>query len=142
MVMSKIFWDTNPFVYLFEKHPDYWKQVKELREKMTRRGDQLVTSSMTLGEIQVKARRMGRYEDADRYRNAVIQVASIVGFDVKAADAYAMIREKTNIRGADAIQLACASAVGVEVFITNDKQLHNLSIPNVHFIVPLDRIPF
>ena len=139
--MSKIFWDTNLFVYLFEKHPNYWKQVEKLRERMIVRGDQLITSSMTLGEIQVKARKLGRIDEADRYRGAITQTASIIPFDNKAADAYAIIREKTNIRGADAIQLACASAIGVEIFITNDVQLQRLSIPNVHFIVPIDRVP-
>jgi predicted nucleic acid-binding protein len=140
--MSKIFWDTNLFIYLLEESPEYCKVVTELREKMIARGDQLITSAMTLGEVQIKPRRVGKLEEAALYKAAILQVASVIPFDAKAADAYSMIRERTNIKGADAIQLACASTVEVELFITNDTQLHKLSVPGIHFITPLDRLPF
>jgi len=140
--MSKIFWDTNLFIYLFEESPEYCKVVTELREKMIARGDQLITSAMTLGEVLIKPRRVGKLEEAALYKAAILQVASVIPFDAKAADAYSMIRERTNIKGADAIQLACASTVEVELFITNDTRLHKLSIPGIHFITPLDRLPF
>jgi len=140
--MSKIFWDTNLFIYLFEENPEYCQIVTQLREKMIARGDQLLTSTMTLGEVQVKPRRVGRPDEAALYKATLLQVASVIPFDAKAADAYSIIREGTNIKGADAIQLACASTVEVELFITNDTQLHKLSIPGIHFITPLDRLPF
>jgi predicted nucleic acid-binding protein len=139
--VSKIFWDTNVFIYLFEDHPQFSKPTIALRHNMLKRGDQLITSTMTLGEIQVKPRKTGNIAQADRYRNSISQVASIVSFDSKAADAYAVIRERTGIRGPDAIQLACASSVGVEVFITNDLRLHQVSVPGIHFITSLDRVP-
>jgi hypothetical protein len=47
--MSRIFWDTNLFIYLFEAHPQFSQPTIELRRKMLKRGDQLVTSAMTLG---------------------------------------------------------------------------------------------
>jgi len=139
--MSKIFWDTNLFIYLFEAHPQFAQPTIELRRKMLKRGDQLITSTMTLGEVQVKPRKTGNTLEADRYKSSISQAASIVSFDTKAADAYAVIRERTNVRGADAIQLACASSIGVEIFVTNDLRLHQLSIPGIHFITSLDRVP-
>lgn len=139
--MSKIFWDTNLFIYLFEAHPQFSHPTIELRRKMLKRGDLLITSAMTLGEVQVKPRKQGNVAEAESYRYSISQTASIVSFDTKAADAYALIREQTNVRGADAIQLACASSFGVEIFVTNDLRLHQLSIPGIHFITSLERVP-
>ena len=45
------------------------------------------------------------------------------------------------IRPPDAIQLSCAAAVGVELFITNDASLQKITVPGIHFITSLDRVP-
>ncbi len=52
--MSRIFWDTNLFIYLFEDYGELSNRVGSLRRSMLKRGDQLVTSTLTLGEILVK----------------------------------------------------------------------------------------
>ena len=52
--MSRIFWDTNLFIYLWGDYGTLSQAVEELRAKMLRRGDQLVTSTLTLAEILVK----------------------------------------------------------------------------------------
>jgi predicted nucleic acid-binding protein len=52
--MSRVFWDTNLFIYLFENYGVFSKAVAQLRSKMLERGDQLLTSTLTLGEILVK----------------------------------------------------------------------------------------
>jgi len=39
----------------------------------------------------------------------------------------------------DAIQLACAALVGVDLFVTNDDRLSRLTVPGIEFLVPLDR---
>jgi predicted nucleic acid-binding protein len=52
--MSRIFWDTNLFIYLFEDYGPLSKATAELRKKMLMRGDQLLTSTLTLGEVLVK----------------------------------------------------------------------------------------
>lgn len=45
----------------------------------------------------------------------------------------------SGIRPPDAIQLACAAQVGVDLFITNDDRLSRLTIPGIQFLVPLER---
>ena len=45
----------------------------------------------------------------------------------------------SGIRPPDAIQLACAAQVGVDLFITNDDRLSRLTIPGIQFLVPLAR---
>jgi predicted nucleic acid-binding protein len=65
----------------------------------------------------------------------------VISFNEAAADLYAKLRENPAIRPADAIQLSCAGAAGVELFITNDKALQRLTVPGIHFITSLDKVP-
>jgi len=50
--VSRIFWDTNLFIYLFEKNAEFLKPTQALRNRMIERGDELITSTMTLAEVQ------------------------------------------------------------------------------------------
>ena len=52
--MSKVFWDTNLFVYLLEDKGKYAEQVIAVRQWMIEREDQLLTSTLTIGEVLVK----------------------------------------------------------------------------------------
>lgn len=139
--MSKIFWDTNQYVYLFEGLPEFAIPTRALRERMIERRDELITSTMTLAEVQVKALRQGNTKLAHSFRDAIRGTSRIVAFDEVAADTYALLRVNQAIKPADAIQLACAAAVGVELFITNDKDLQKLTIPGIHFICSVQRAP-
>jgi len=56
-LMSRIFWDTNLFIYLLEDYGALSKRVAEVRKRMTARRDQLYTSTLSLGEILVKPAR-------------------------------------------------------------------------------------
>lgn len=46
--MARISWDTNLFIYLFEQNAEWAQRVVDLREKMRMRGDQLLTSWLTV----------------------------------------------------------------------------------------------
>jgi len=139
--MSRIFWDTNLFIYLFEDYADLSRRVIDLRRAMLERGDQLFTSTLTLGEILVKPLERQEGELARKYEEAVTATASLLSFDVKAARTYAALRCDRSLRAPDAIQLACAAAAGVDLFITNDARLQAKRVEGIQFIVPLDRAP-
>jgi predicted nucleic acid-binding protein len=139
--MSRVFWDTNLFVYLFEENPEFSQTVADLRRRMVARGDELVTSAMTLGEVQVKPREVKNFAAAERYRSVIRQTCTVVPFDAAAADIYAELRAGSSIKPPDAIQLSCAAAAGVELFITNDGKLSRLKVPGIHFVTSLDRVP-
>lgn len=139
--MSRIFWDTNLFIYLFDRHTEFFEPTAALRKRMTERSDELITSAMTLGEIQVGPRRSKDISRAEKYRNAIHQTSTVVPFDDHAADVYAQLRENAAIKPPDAIQLSCAAAAGVELFITNDASLHRLTVPGIHFVTSLMRVP-
>lgn len=141
--MSRIFWDTNLFIYLFEDHGHHSKQVAALLKKMDERGDELITSALTIGEVLARPMQEGDMERCDRYENAIRSNAIISPFDVSAARNFAKIRsqQEKKIRPPDAIQLACAATAAVDLFLTNDKHLHEIRVEGIHFITSLDRAP-
>ncbi|HEV2698139.1 MAG TPA: PIN domain-containing protein [Terriglobales bacterium] len=139
--MSRVFWDTNLFVYLFEDYGKFSESVTRLRERMLIRGDQLLTSTITLGEILVKPAEAGDTDLCRKYEDALVRTASLLPLDLKAARTYGAIRSDRSVRGADAVQLACAASVGVDLFVTNDQRLKGKQITGIQFIVPLDRVP-
>jgi predicted nucleic acid-binding protein len=139
--MSRIFWDTHLFIYLWGDYGTLSQAVAELRTKMLRRGDQLLTSTFTLGEILVKPASAGNTQLCRRYEDAISSVALLVPFDVKVARIYASIRHDRSVKAPDAIQLASAASIAADLFITNDGRLQGKRVDGIQFIVTLDRAP-
>jgi predicted nucleic acid-binding protein len=139
--VSKIFFDTNVFIYLFEDYEPFSSMVDAVWRRMVQRGDKLVTSAITLGELLVKPSKLGQASLVEQYDHAIRTRAQVISFDPQVAWRYATLRSTHNIRNADAIQLACAAHLGVDLFITNNKALHRLDVPGIGFIAPLERVP-
>jgi uncharacterized protein len=137
--MSRIFWDTNLFIYLIEDYGKLSERTANIRERMLKRGDQLFTSSLTLGEVLVKPLDAGEEELAEQYRHAITAGATIIDFDLEAATRYARIRHDRTIRPPDAIQLACAATAKVELFITNDDRLSKKTVAGIHFVMSIEK---
>lgn len=139
--MSRIFWDTNVFIYLLEGHGPASERAVALRKAMLVRGDQLLTSTLTLGEVLVKPLERGESELYRKYEAAILETSLTISFDAKAARIYAALRCDRSLHAPDAIQLACAAGAGVDLFITNDARLQNKRVEGIEFIVPLERAP-
>ena len=139
--MSKVFFDTNVFIYMFEGLEPFRSRVLDIRKRTIVRGDQIVTSAMTIGEILVKPTKLGQTSLIDEYDRAIRATARILSFDSSVAWRYASLRATHALRNADAIQLACASHFGVDLFITNDKAMHKLNVPGIGFISSLENAP-
>ncbi|MCZ0943696.1 MAG: PIN domain-containing protein [Gammaproteobacteria bacterium] len=135
--MSRIFWDTNLFVYLFEDKGEFTQRVVTLRERMIERSDELFTSALTVGEILVRPVEAEDESLARRYEQAILAASTVLPFDQSAALAFARIRQDRSIKPPDAIQLACASVAGVDLFITNDERLSRKVVSGIHFIQSL-----
>lgn len=131
-----MFWDTNIFIYLIEQHPTFHSKVLEHYRTCQRQGDPLVTSALTLGELLAQPLRHGRVDLVRKYSDLLSrgEAVELVPFDRSAAEYYADIRAKTSLRQPDALQLACATAGGARVFMTNDERLWGISIPQVEDI--------
>jgi predicted nucleic acid-binding protein len=139
--MSRIFWDSNLFIYLLEDHPEFSPAVADLRQKMLERGDQLLTSALTLGEVLVKPSALGDFELCRVYEDMLGKAAMVLPFDGKAARRYAAIRSDRSVKAPDAIQLACASEAGADLFVTNDRRLQGKRVEGIQFIVALAQVP-
>lgn len=140
--MSRIFWDTDLFLYLFEGSSTLSKQVSALRSRMLARRDQLLTSAITLGEILVKPMEKGDSAAVAYYKKLIPAAAVVIPFEEKAAVVSARLRADRSLRPMDAIQLACAAIARVDLFVTNDVRLQTKQVDGIQFIVPLDRVPF
>jgi predicted nucleic acid-binding protein len=139
--LSKVFFDTNIFIYIFEGLEPNRSRMIEIRKRMLDRGDRIVTSAMALGEVLVRPTKLGQTSLIEQYDRAIRSCAQVVSFDAQVAWRYASLRATHSLRNADAIQLACAAHFGVDLFITNDKNLHKLDVPGIGFIAPLERVP-
>jgi len=139
--MSRIFWDTNLYIYLFEDYGEFSRKVRQLRANMLSRGDQLLTSALTVGEILVKPSEGGELDLCKRYENAITTTSLVIPFNLAAARIYASLRSDRALRAPDAVQLACAGSVGTDLFITNDARLYRKTVPGIHFIASLDQAP-
>jgi predicted nucleic acid-binding protein len=139
--LSKVFFDTNLFIYMFEGLEPFRSRMLEIRKRMLDRGDRIVTSAMTLGEVLVKPTKLGQTSLIEQYDRAIRSTAQVISFDPSVAWRYASLRATHTLRSADAIQLACAAHYGVDLFITNDRHLHKLDVPGIGFIAPLEKVP-
>ena len=140
--MSRIFLDTNLFVYLFEDEGQRGKRATEIFNEISLRGDEVLTSTMTLGELLVKPIEANDMALADRYRRVFRgPTVKMISFDEAASEKYARIRRDRAIKAPDVIQLATAAAAGCELFITNDDRLTRLRVSGIHFISSMERAP-
>ena len=137
--MSRIFWDTNLFIYLIEDYGKLSERVVALRKRMLSRNDQLYTSALTLGEVLVKPTE-GRSEHLrQKYEAAIVTGSIVIPFNMEAARIYATIRQERDVRPPDAIQLACAAHARVDLFITNDDRLSEKTIRGIQFVTSLSK---
>jgi len=141
--MARVFWDTNLFIYLFERNAEWSPRVVELRKRMLARGDELLTSYLTIGEVIAKPKQLGSVMLEKSYLNFFSSGSvELVTFGMDAAKRYGDIRSRERIRPADAIQLACASAAGTDLFVTNDNRLSSVVVSGVTFVTGLERLPY
>lgn len=140
--MSRIFLDTNLFVYLFEDEGERGKRATEIFNEISLRGDEVLTSALTLGELLVKPIESNDHALAERYRKVFRgPTVRMISFDEVASEKYARIRRDRGIKAPDVIQLATAAAAGCELFITNDDRLTRVRVPGIHFIASMDGAP-
>jgi predicted nucleic acid-binding protein len=123
----KVFWDTNLFIYLWE-NSDYTEKAIQLAEKYSSNGDELCTSSLSLGEILVKPFSDGKLEIVEAYVRRFTEI-EVLPFGQKEAITFARLRSQFPVlKPPDAIQLSCALENGAANFVTNDDRLNRLSL--------------
>ncbi len=136
----RVFWDTNLFIYYFEDYASLSTMARELRLRMGVRGDGLFSSVLTLGELLVGPRPANPLA-VDEMRQRLMRSATLIPFDLAAAEQFAVIRSDRGIKAPDAIQLACAAVGGCDLFVTNDERLSRRIVPGVSIISSLRNVP-
>jgi uncharacterized protein len=137
--VSRVFFDTNLFIYLLEETGARSLRVRSILERMSQRKDELLTSTLTLAEVLVKPLAAGDYAWADRYEKALTAPGvSMLPFDRASARIYAQLRTDKTLKAPDAIQLACAAAAACDLFITNDDRLSRRIVPGIQFIASME----
>ena len=138
--MSRIFFDTNLFIYLLEDSGARGAKVSGILERISGRRDELLTSTLTLAEVLVKPLSVGEIVWADRYEKLLnTPGVSLLAFDRASARIYAQLRQDKTLKPPDAIQLSCAANAKCDLFITNDERLSRKNVPGIQFITSLDR---
>jgi predicted nucleic acid-binding protein len=147
--MSRIFLDTNFFIYLIEGASPNAARAKHLLQAFSQRRDEIYTSVMSLGEVLVGPLKNGDFALAQRYRQIFRgQGIVVLPFLEPAAEAFARIRAVNRmpvgnkVKPPDAIQLATAGTQGCDLFLTNDERLIGTVVPGIQFITSFDRAPF
>ena len=138
--MSRIFFDTNLFIYLLEDSGERASKVSGILERISGRRDELLTTTLTLAEVLVKPLSVGDIVWADRYEKLLnTPGVSLLAFDRASARIYAQLRQDKTLTPPDAIQLSCAANAKCDLFITNDERLSRKFVPGIQFITSLDR---
>jgi len=135
----RIFWDSMLLVYLLEGNPRYSKRVEEILISSYTRNDHLFTSFLGLGEVMAGAAKSPRPSAPDEIRSKLDDAGfSYLEFGNSAVQTFAHLRAVTKVKSADSINLACAAAAKVDLFLTGDKQLIKLHVPGIQFIADFD----
>ncbi len=140
--MNRIFWDTNLFIYLWGGREPWCGRVETLWRAMRERGDELLTSTLTLGELLAQPLAAGAVELARRMDGALGEMAQLIPLDAAAARIYAELRGDRGLKAPDAVQLACAGAARTDLFITNDRRLQGRKVRGVRFVTALEDAPY
>ncbi|HUB19793.1 MAG TPA: type II toxin-antitoxin system VapC family toxin [Acidobacteriaceae bacterium] len=140
--MSRIFLDTNFFIYLIEGANPQASRTRYLLRAFSARRDEILTSAMSLGEVLVMPLRAGDYALAQRYRQIFHSPGiTVLAFDQRACEAFAWLRAGGKIKPPDAIQLATAATAGCDLFLTNDERLMGTTVPGIQFITSFEKAP-
>jgi predicted nucleic acid-binding protein len=140
--MSRVFLDTNIFIYLIEDEGEFGRKAMELVERLTTRRDLVYTSTLTLGEVLTQPLSQGDLRLAELYEEKLGSPGvHLLDFDRVAARNYARIRLDRSIKAPDAMQLSMAAAARCDLFVTNDERLSRKVVDGIQFIAGLDRVP-
>jgi len=125
--------DTAPLIYFIEKHPIFHLRVRPFFQAMQRGDFKVVTSTLTITEVQVYPVRHNNAKLATMYREVLLHADHLQTFPVThdIAETAARLRVTHKLRTPDAIQVATAIVTGADFFLTNDARLSAVLNPTV-----------
>jgi predicted nucleic acid-binding protein len=121
--------DTAPFIYFVEQHPDYLKVMKEVISRVDAGVFAGYCSVITLTEVLTTPKRLQNIKLTTDYQDLLLYSRNfaLVPINAAIAESAADLRARYNLRTPDALQIAAALAVGCEAFLTNDSTLQRVN---------------
>ncbi len=121
---KKVFVDTAPFIYFLDDVPNFAEQAKRIFSDCITNNIELITSVITIEEYLIYPYRQKDIVKIDYFSAFLQDYFNVIQVNSAIAKNAAMIRAKyKEIKGMDALQLACSIFNDCDLFITNDKQL-------------------
>jgi predicted nucleic acid-binding protein len=137
--VTRVYWDSNLFIYLHEDHPEFGPRVRRIYEEMIARNDTLCTSVFTVGEVLTLPLRLKDEAAANAIRESMLSgEVELLPFTLATAQRYAQVRALCLIKPADALHLATAIEAKVNLFVTNDRRLRQFRLPEMPLTIGLD----
>ncbi|WP_036740781.1 MULTISPECIES: PIN domain-containing protein [unclassified Paenibacillus] len=120
--------DTNIFIYVFEKHPQYGEKSKKILDLVEQGKIIALASTVTLTEILVKPLKEGQSNIANRYKVLFSHFPNLELLPVNdvVAQRAAALRATYGMKTPDALILATAIEGHAEAFVTNDLRLKDV----------------
>ncbi len=131
---KKAFLDTNIFIYLIEENKLYLNQVDKLLIFLEQNRYEIITSTLTLGEILTKPYKDNRVDLVKIYQEFFEDI-KLIELNDQIASLFAQIRANYGIKTPDAVQLASAIYSKSDLFVTNDDKLSKFNSNNCKVIL-------
>ena len=110
------------FIYFIEENELHLHKVHNLLEFLEKNGYEIITSTLTLGEILTKPYKENRLDLVETYKDFFSQM-ELVELNNEITSLFAKVRADYRIKIPDAVQLASAVYAKAELFVTNDDGL-------------------
>lgn len=122
---SRIYLDTNLYIYLFEGVEPYRQLMSELSVEIDRRDIAVVASELIFTELLPRPVREGRRELIAHYLEIVQRTPRItlVPVDRRVILRSVHLRAAFGLRSMDALHMATALVHNCETFLTNDERV-------------------
>ena len=139
---KKAFVDTAPFIYFIEKdanNPQYYDKVKKCFMNGYENNKEFVTSVITMEEYFVFPYRNNNHSLIEMFNRFVATMnMEMKEINQEIAQKASQIRaDYKNFKAMDAIQLSTACIMGCDLFLTNDKQLKQVTELSIIYLSDL-----
>lgn len=123
---KRAFLDTNLFIYLIEENEVYLNKVHNLLLFLEKNEYEIITSTLTLGEILTKPYKDNRLDLVEIYKDFFSDM-ELIELNSEIASLFAKIRANYGIKTPDSVQLASAVYAKADLFVTNDDRLNRFN---------------
>lgn len=136
---AKIFLDTAPLIYLLETHPEFGPPMRAFMHAAGTADARFCTSVLAWAEFGIRPARAGNSRWAaplDELLNTLSCVPAVVD-QLIAARAVALRARYPTVKSLDSLMLATALARDCDTFLTNDRQLRQVTELRVVLVADL-----